>query len=125
MTTEAAQKFSVLVYKICSSAEWHAAVRRGSYVGSADDLRDGFIHLSAADQVARTAARHFAGRSDLVLVALASERLKPGLRWEPSRCGALFPHHYGSIDVSAAVWVKPMPMGPGGVPLPPADIAPC
>jgi len=125
MTTNTAQKFPALVYKICSFAEWHEAVRRGSYTGSTDDLRDGFIHLSAADQVAGTAAKHFAGHSDLLLVALASERLKPGLRWESSRGGALFPHHYGPIDVSAAVWVRSMPMGPDGVPLIPADIAPC
>ena len=53
------------VYKICDRGAWAAAVAGGSYAGSADDLRDGFIHLSAADQLAGTAAKHFRGQTDL------------------------------------------------------------
>ena len=104
------------VYKILGEAEWQAAVRAGLYAGSADDARDGYIHLSAADQVAATAAKHFWGRSDLVLVALDAARLGVALRWEPSRGGASFPHLYGPLDTAAATSVLPMPLGPGGVP---------
>ena len=125
MTTDAAQDYGPLVYKICRQAEWQEALRRGCYTGSTVDLRDGFIHLSAADQIAGTAERHFRNQSGLVLVALATARIGPGLRWEVSRGGALFPHHYGPIDVAAAVWVKPMPPGRVGVPQLPPDIGPC
>ncbi|MGE3871106.1 MAG: DUF952 domain-containing protein, partial [Pseudorhodoplanes sp.] len=56
------------IYKICAAAEWRAAEREGLYRGSAVDRRDGFIHFSAADQVAETAAKHFAGQVDLLLI---------------------------------------------------------
>lgn len=125
MTSDAEQIFSPLVYTICRRAEWQDALRRGAYAGSADDQRDGFIHLSAADQVAATAAKHFKRRRGLVLVALATSRIGADLRWETSRGGALFPHHYGEIDVAAAVWVKPMPLGADGLPQPPPDLGSC
>jgi uncharacterized protein (DUF952 family) len=125
MTLDAGQKFFPLVYKICRRAEWQDALRRGRYTGSADDRRDGFIHLSTGDQVAGTAAKHFRSQRGLVLVALATSRIANDLRWETSRGGALFPHHYGEIDVAAAVWVKPMPLGANGVPELPSNVAPC
>ena len=93
------------IYKICSRTEWDDAVRLGSYAGSADDIGDGYIHLSTAGQVRATAAKYFAGRRDLVLVAVDPERVSAQLKWEPARGGALFPHVYGSLPVSAALWV--------------------
>jgi len=113
------------VFKILPQADWYAAVLCGHYDGSADDRRDGFIHLSAADQVAGTAIKHFARQDGLVLVALDAERLGSALRWEPSRGGALFPHLYAALPVAAAVWVRPLPLGEGGVPVLPPEIAGC
>lgn len=97
------------VYKICSRGDWQEACERGAYTGSADDRRDGFIHLSAAHQVEATLARHFAGQSDLVLVAFAENNLV-GLKWEASRGGQLFPHVYGTLPAAKAVWVKDLPL---------------
>src|SRR5262245_35061897 len=111
-----------IVYKILPDSAWREAVRRGSYAGSADDHRDGFIHLSAADQLAGTAAKHFKGHTDLVLVALDVGRLGSALRWEPSRGGALFPHLYAPLDPSAAIEVHPLSLGPNGVPAMPAGL---
>jgi uncharacterized protein (DUF952 family) len=110
-----------VVYKILSASEWRAAVAAGSYGGSADDARDGFIHLSAADQLAGTAAKHFKGKADLVLVALDAKRLGEALRWEASRGGALFPHLYGTLDPAAALSVIPAPLGTDGVPVLPEE----
>ena len=60
------------------------------------DVSDGFVHLSSAAQVEETAAKHFAGQTELLLLDVDETRLVPGtLRWEPSRGGALFPHVYG------------------------------
>jgi uncharacterized protein (DUF952 family) len=103
-----------IVYKICPEPEWKAAVRAGVYRGSAADLRDGFIHFSAAEQVAATAAKHFAEQHDLLLVAVDADPLGAALKWEPSRGGALFPHLYGELPVSAALWVKPLPLDNAG-----------
>jgi uncharacterized protein (DUF952 family) len=102
------------IYKICPAALWRAAERAGVFEGSEVDRRDGFIHFSTAEQVADTAARHFAGERDLVLVAVDAAALDPDLKWEPSRGGALFPHLYGALDVAAVRRVDPLPLGPDG-----------
>ena len=99
-----------IIFKICRAAEWAEAVGDGVFRGSAVDRRDGYIHFSTAAQVAETAARHFAGQNDLVLVAVDAPALGDKLKWEPSRGGALFPHLYGELPVTAALWVKPLPL---------------
>ena len=113
---------SKLIYKILGAAEWRDAMARGAYLGSADDARDGFIHLSAADQVAGTATKYFRGKQDLVLVEVIADRLGSALCWELSRGGALFPHLYGPLNVTAAVRVLPMPLDADGVPAMPAEV---
>ena len=90
-----------LIYKICGRVEWAAAEAAGVYRGSADDMRDGFIHFSTLDQVPGTHARHFAGRDDLVLVTVRADALGPALKWEASRGGALFPHLYDVLPLEA------------------------
>ncbi len=102
------------IFKILRKADWAAAVDAGVYTGSAVDVRDGFIHFSTAAQAIETAAKHFAGQSDLVIVRLESEALGEGLKWEPSRGGALFPHLYGPLPTRLASWVKPLPLGADG-----------
>ena len=106
----------VLVYKICPRALWAQAERAGVFRGAPVDQADGYIHFSTAEQVRETAARHFAGADDLVLVAVDAERLGPALKWEPSRGGALFPHLYGPLAVRAVLWARPIPEGPDGEP---------
>lgn len=100
------------LYKICSAAEWQKALAAGAFTGSEHDCRDGFIHLSAAHQVRETAARYFAGRDGLVLVAF-DEAALANLRWEVSRGGDHFPHVYDVLPVAAARWVKPLPAAEG------------
>lgn len=114
----------VRVYKICGAAEWAAAERTGRYSGSCDDRRDGFIHLSTAEQLAGTVEKHFRGCTDLVLVALDAARLGPALKWEASRGGAQFPHLYSFLDPSAALWVRPLETGADGIPRLPAELTP-
>jgi uncharacterized protein (DUF952 family) len=97
------------IYKVCSQAEWQAALAAGSYAGSADDARDGFIHFSLAHQLAATAAKYFAGRSDLVLIAVDAAQLGEALRFEPSRGGDLFPHLYAALPVRCAIWTAGLP----------------
>ena len=84
-------------------------------------MRDGFIHFSTAAQVQETAAKHFAGARDLLLVFVDTARLGDRLRWEPSRGGALFPHLYGPLDLAAVVRVTPLPLGANGHEFPPLE----
>jgi len=111
-----------IIFKICRSAEWAQAVRDGVFRGSAVDMQDGYIHFSTAAQIAETAARHFAGQSDLVLVAVDAAALGDKLKWEPSRGGALFPHLYGDLPATAALWAKPLPLDSAGLHVFPAEI---
>jgi len=97
------------VYKICDREEWERALAQGVFTGSAVDRRDGFIHFSAAHQLRETARRHFAGRPDLVLLAVEAEILGADLKWEKSRGGDLFPHLYGLLDVKSVHSVEPLP----------------
>lgn len=103
-----------VIYKILPQSLWHDAVAAGSFKGSPLDIQDGFIHFSTGEQVRETAAKHFAGVTDLVLVAVEDDVLGTALEWEPSRGGALFPHLYAPLAVSLASWVKPLPLGPDG-----------
>jgi uncharacterized protein (DUF952 family) len=102
------------IYKIAPAAIWREAERLGRFAGAPVDLADGFIHFSTAGQVRETAARHFAGQDDLLLVAVDGERLGPALKYEPSRGGALFPHLYGPFLLDAVAWVRPLPLGADG-----------
>jgi uncharacterized protein (DUF952 family) len=102
------------IYKICDAAAWQASERAGEFAGAPIDLADGYIHFSTAEQVSETAAKHFAGQRDLVLVAVDADSLGPALKWEPSRSGALFPHLYGTLPLTAVRWIKPLPLGPDG-----------
>jgi uncharacterized protein (DUF952 family) len=101
-----------IVYKILSGPEWREAEAAGVFTGSAADRRDGFIHLSTARQLPGTAARHFAGQPDLLLIGFPEAALA-GLRWEPSRGGELFPHVYGVIPTRVAASVQPLPLENG------------
>lgn len=103
-----------LVFKICSHASWREAEAAGCYGGAPVDVADGYIHLSTATQVGKTATKHFAGQSDLVLIAIDTDVLGSALKWEPSRGGDLFPHLYGDLPVAAVSWVRPLPVGAKG-----------
>ncbi|MBE7244478.1 MAG: DUF952 domain-containing protein [Actinomycetospora chiangmaiensis] len=113
-----------LIYKICPRALWREAEAAGRFEGAPIDRQDGFIHFSTAAQVAETAARHFAGQDDLLLVAVDAEALGDALRFEPSRGGDLFPHLYGMLPFDAVTSVDALPLGAHGRHVFPAGILP-
>jgi uncharacterized protein (DUF952 family) len=104
-----------IIYKICPATLWREAKREGRFRGSPIDLKDGFIHFSTAMQVAETAARHFAGQDNLLLVSVDSGALGSALKWEPSRGGALFPHLYGDLALAAVRKVETLPLDQQGL----------
>ncbi|MEV7330477.1 DUF952 domain-containing protein [Micromonospora sp. NPDC093244] len=99
-----------MIYKLLPTVEWDDARAAGHLAGSAVDRQDGFIHLSAAEQVVETARRHFAGTTGLTLLSVREDRLGDALRWEPSRGGQLFPHLYGPLPVTAVVDARVLPV---------------
>ncbi|PST27377.1 DUF952 domain-containing protein [Mesorhizobium plurifarium] len=102
------------IYKIVPALLWQEARRTGRFAGAPVDLADGFIHFSTRDQVVETAARHFEGQEDLLLVAVDANALGDKLVYEPSRGGALFPHLYAPLPLKAVLWEKPLPLRPDG-----------
>ena len=105
----------MLIYKIIDREAWTAAEAAGEFKGAAIDLQDGYIHFSTAEQAAETAAKHFAGVTGLLLVAVESDTLGEALKWETSRGGALFPHLYEPLITANVAWVKELPIGDEGL----------
>ncbi len=118
--TDYSATMSQIIYKIATAALWREAEENGRFTGAPIDIADGFIHFSTAGQAKETAAKHFAGQTDLVLVAIDGARLDDALKYEVSRGGALFPHLYGVLEMNAVLWVKPLPLGADGAHLFPA-----
>jgi uncharacterized protein (DUF952 family) len=103
-----------VAYKILTAEEMATLERDGRFAGSPNDARDGFVHLSTADQLGGTLDRHFAGQADLHLAAIDLEALGDKVRWEEARGGALFPHLYGDISLDAVIAYSPLAHEPDG-----------
>ena len=99
---------ALTAYKVLTAAELAELERDGRFAGSADDRRDGFIHLSTADQLAGTIDRHFAGAADVQIVAVDVAAQGDKLRWEASRGGADFPHLYGPLLLETVIAYGPL-----------------
>jgi uncharacterized protein (DUF952 family) len=98
------------IYKICPASAWREAERQGTYRGSADDARDGYIHFSTTAQVPGTAEKYFTGQKGLFLIAVDADALGDSLKWEPARGGELFPHLYGALEFDAVISVTDLPL---------------
>lgn len=107
-----------LVYKLFRPEEWRQFQNDKGFSGSPDDIRDGFIHFSTAEQLAETARRHFAGDDMIILAEVEADSLGDALRWEPSRGGALFPHLYDRLPAAAVRRHWPLPRTAAGHVLP-------
>lgn len=104
----------MLIFKIVAQNLWYEAQTSGEFGGAPVDLADGYMHFSTADQLERTASLHFAGQSDLLVVAVEAESLGEALKWEPARDGAKFPHLYRALSTAEAVWARPLSVAADG-----------
>ena len=91
----------ITAYKILTAREWADFVNDGVFLGAPVDLADGYIHLSTADQLEETLAKHFAGQTSLVIAEIDLSGFGDALKWEVSRGGAMFPHLYGPLPMAA------------------------
>ena len=93
------------VYKILTAEQWQSMQAMGRFEGSADDERDGFIHLSAKEQVAGTLARHFAGKPDLMLLTVDADAVGAAIAVIDVECrhGRSPPGAAGDVAISAPV----------------------
>lgn len=103
----------MMIYKIFRSEEWADLRAQGETAGAPIDISDGYVHFSTASQAAETAAKHFAGVEELLLLAVDADRLGESLKWEVSRGDQLFPHLYRLLKLDDVVWAQPLPLVEG------------
>ena len=93
-----------IIYKLILSAEWETSKKEGIYKGSALDQADGYMHCSTSDQIQGTLDKFFTGQTDVVLLTIDINKIKPHLKWEKSpRSGRIFPHIYGPLPINAVI----------------------
>ncbi|MEI6643800.1 MAG: DUF952 domain-containing protein [Novosphingobium sp.] len=95
-------------YKVLTAEQMQTLQRDGVFAGAPIDLADGYIHLSAADQVTETVDKHFAGQTGLHIAAVDLAALGDAVKWEPSRGGQLFPHIYAALPLNAVFAYGPL-----------------
>lgn len=94
------------IIKLLRAAEWAQFQADGVFAGSADDVRDGYIHLSTPEQAPGTLAKWFAGETGVVALTMDADALGADLRWEPGRGGQLFPHLYRLLRIDEVTGVQ-------------------
>lgn len=91
--------FSEPVYKIFRPFEWDSFQASGSFLGSADDLRDGFIHLCTRGQMQGVLERYFSNEDTVVIsTILFGQAAALNLKWEKGKDGAYYPHYYSNLQ---------------------------
>lgn len=101
-----------MVFHIAEPDVWAAEV---PYYKPAAFERDGFVHLSTREQVLETAQCYYAGRSDLVLLAIDTSALEKDVLYENLLGGKkLFPHYYAVIPRSAVLKSSALVLGRDG-----------
>ena len=102
-----------IAYKVLTVSEF-ADLQNSTFKGAQIDQADGYIHLSTAAQLSETVAKHFSGRTDLVIASVDIAALGDNIRWETSRGGALFPHLYGRLLPENIITHCLLAFGPDG-----------
>jgi beta-hydroxylase len=90
-------------FKVLTAQQWADFERERVFRGAPVDIADGYIHLSAADQLEETIAKYFAGEADLRIAEVDLACLGDAVRWEEARGGALFPHIYAELPIHAVI----------------------
>lgn len=103
----------MIILKIFRAGEWANLRRNGETPGAPIDVADGYVHFSTAEQAVETAAKHFAGETDLMLLGIPTDRLGDALKWEVSRGDQLFPHLYRPLQMEDVAWAQPLPLQDG------------
>jgi uncharacterized protein (DUF952 family) len=104
-----------VAYKVLTAPQMVELETEGTFAGAPVDLADGYIHMSTAAQLAETVDKHFAGQTDLRVVAVDLEALGEAVKWEASRGGQLFPHLYAPLPLSAAIAYGPLDRNADGI----------
>ena len=112
------QELPGFIYHIATASEWARAEAAGEYTTSTLGrtlAEEGFIHCSAADQVAEVANTFYQGLPGLLVLVIDTSRVRPEIRLEQvTGSGQPFPHIYGPLNVDAVVETRRFEPGPDG-----------
>ena len=93
-------------FKILTHQQWADFERERVFRGAPVDIADGYIHLSTAEQLEGTIAKHFAGQTGLMIAEVDLICLGDAIRWEEARGGELFPHLYAELPITAVIGLQ-------------------
>jgi MFS family permease/uncharacterized protein (DUF952 family) len=95
-----------VIHHLAEPGDWASTAAR-SYAPLAYE-REGFIHLSTAEQLVATYGRYYAGRTDLVLLTVDESHpaVAEHLVWESLTGGEPFPHLYTRLPLEAVTFVS-------------------
>ena len=85
------------VYKICNKSEWFKAKEKNQFIGSKNDLADGYIHFPTKEQVEGTFKNFYTNQKNLILLKVATLKLDH-LILEQTSDGNMFPHTIFNIS---------------------------
>ncbi|WP_062734279.1 DUF952 domain-containing protein [Sphingobium abikonense] len=104
----------LFAYKVLTAEQFDQFKADGVFKGAPVDLADGYIHMSTREQAAETVAKHFAGQDRLVMLMIDLAPFGDAVKWEVSRGGALFPHLYRDLPMSAVAGKVVLRIGDDG-----------
>ena len=86
------------IYKIINKEDLEKAKSSGTYSGSSKDIKDGYIHFSAQEQVENTLKKYYVNEKNLTLLKVETLKLDH-LVWEQASDGNFFPHLYSPLNL--------------------------
>jgi uncharacterized protein (DUF952 family) len=92
----------MMIYHIVLPDYWAEWKEEENYYPATFE-QEGFIHLSTAQQVPGVLERYYQGVKTLILLEIATEKLKTAAIYEPATSGENYPHIYGPINREAIV----------------------
>ena len=90
------------ILHITQRQAWETAKDLGTYRSNTLDS-EGFTHCSTAAQVLGSANQFFKNQTDLVILIIDSNRVKPEIKHEGAEENNLFPHIYGELNIDAVL----------------------
>ena len=106
------------IYHIATAPDWARAQADGEYTTSTRGrtlAQEGFIHASAAHQVAAVANLFYHGVPDLLVLIIEPDRVRAEIRLEQvAGSDEPFPHVYGPLNADAVVTTRRLEPGPDG-----------
>ncbi|KAL0486982.1 low-specificity L-threonine aldolase [Acrasis kona] len=104
---------SRFIYRVMSNEDYKKSVVDDHYPGTAQEIKEGFLHFSTKETIRQSAEIYQKGVKDLVLLKIDPLKLTDldALRWVTvsTRQSKAFPHLHGKLPLSAVVSEKHIP----------------